>query len=325
MSQLIVKWRYMSHSSKSNIKNLVKYVAKRDGVEFTDESWQNKKVTEYQKKLIKQLIKDFPSAINSDEYKLYFEKQTRGFASDLITQTLDYNIDMVAKRENYVKYIAHRPGVETYGKHGLFSDVDNSVDNLEKIANEVADQNDNVHTFIISLSRDDACRLGYDNAEAWMSLIRENKMNFSKALSISYSNLKWYGAFHNESFHPHIHLIMYSKQQKAFITKESLEKLKMNLSRQIFADDRIEIYKEQNKIRSQMSETVKNKIDLLISSINNKNFQNDNIEKTLIGLSKQFENYKGKAVYGYLPQSMKKKIDFIIEAVSYTHLRAHET
>ena len=62
-----------------------------------------------------------------------------------------------------------------------------------------------------------------------------------------------------------------------------------------------------------MSETVKNKIDLLISSINNKNFQNDNIEKTLIGLSKQFENYKGKAVYGYLPQSMKKKIDFIIE------------
>ena len=57
MSQLIVKWRYMSHSSKSNIKNLVKYIAKRDGVEFTDESWRNKKVTEYQKKLIKQLIK----------------------------------------------------------------------------------------------------------------------------------------------------------------------------------------------------------------------------------------------------------------------------
>lgn len=313
MSQLIVKWRYMSHSSKSNIKNLVKYIAKRDGVEFTDESWRNKKVTEYQKKLIKQLIKDFPSAINSDEYKLYFEKQTRGFASDLITQTLDYNLDMVTKRENYVKYIAHRPGVETYGKHGLFSDVDNSVDNLEKIANEVADQNDNVHTFIISLSRDDACRLGYDNAEAWMSLIRENKMNFAKALGISYSNLKWYGAFHNESFHPHIHLIMYSKQQKTFITKESLEKLKMNLSRQIFADDRIEIYKEQNKIRSQMSETVKDKIDLLISSINNGDFQNDNIEKTLNELSESLEIYKGKTVYGYLPQPMKKKINYIID------------
>lgn len=313
MSQLIVKWRYMSPDSKANAKNLIKYIAKRDGVEFTDECWREKKITKYQEELIKQLINDFPSAINSEKYKVYFEKQTRGSASDLITQTLDYNLDMVAKRENYVKYIAHRPGVETYGKHGLFSDVDNSVDNLEKIANEVADQNDNVHTFIISLSRDDACRLGYDNAEAWMSLIRENKMNFAKALGISYSNLKWYGAFHNESFHPHVHLIMYSKQQKAFITKESLEKLKMNLSRQIFADDRIEIYKEQNKIRSQMSETVKNKIDFLISSINNKNFQNDNIEKTLIELSKQFENYKGKAVYGYLPQSMKKKIDFIIE------------
>ena len=179
MSQLIVKWRYMSPDSKANAKNLIKYIAKRDGVEFTDECWRGKKITKYQEELIKQLINDFPSAINSEEYKVYFEKQTRGAASDLITQTLDYNLDMVAKRENYVDYIAHRPGVETYGKHGLFSDVNVPVDNLDKIANRVANQNDNVHTYIISLSREDAVRLGYDNAENWMGLIRENKMNFA--------------------------------------------------------------------------------------------------------------------------------------------------
>lgn len=313
MSQLIVKWRYMSPDSKANAKNLIKYIAKRDGVEFTDECWRGKKITKYQEELIKQLINDFPSAINSEEYKVYFEKQTRGAASDLITQTLDYNLDMVAKRENYVDYIAHRPGVETYGKHGLFSDVNVPVDNLDKIANRVANQNDNVHTYIISLSREDAVRLGYDNAENWMGLIRENKMNFAKALGIPYSDLEWYGAFHNESYHPHVHLVMFSKSQKAFITKDCLENLKMSLSRQVFADDRIEIYKEQNKIRSQMSETVKDKIDLLISSINNGNFQNDNIEKTLIELSESLENYKGKTVYGYLPQPMKKKINYIID------------
>lgn len=313
MSQLIVKWRYMSSDSKANAKNLIKYIAKRDGVEFTDECWRGKKVTKYQEELIKQLITDFPSAINSDEYKMYFEKQTRGAASDLITQTLDYNLDMVTKRENYVDYIAHRPGVETYGKHGLFSDVNVPVDNLDKIANRVANQKDNVHTYIISLSKEDATRLGYDNAEKWMSLVRENKMNFAKALGIPYSDLEWYGAFHNESYHPHVHLVMFSKSQKAFITKDRLESLKMNLSRQIFADDRIEIYKEQNKLRSQMSETVKDKIDLLISSINNGKFQNDNIEKSLIELSKLLDNYKGKTVYGYLPQSMKKKINFIID------------
>ena len=313
MSQLIVKWRYMSPDSKANAKNLIKYIAKRDGVEFTDECWRGKKITKYQEELIKQLINDFPSAINSEEYKVYFEKQTSGAASDLITQTLDYNLDMVAKRENYVDYIAHRPGVETYGKHGLFSDVNVPVDNLDKIANRVANQNDNVHTYIISLSREDAVRLGYDNAENWMGLIRENKMNFAKALGIPYSDLEWYGAFHNESYHPHVHLVMFSKSQKAFITKDCLENLKMSLSRQVFADDRIEIYKEQNKIRSQMSETVKDKIDLLISSINNGNFQNDNIEKTLIELSESLENYKGKTVYGYLPQPMKKKINYIID------------
>lgn len=138
-------------------------------------------------------------------------------------------------------------------------------------------------------------------------------MNFAKALGIAYSDLEWYGAFHNESYHPHVHLVMFSKSQKAFITKERLENLKMNLSRQIFADDRIEIYKEQNKLRSQMSETVQNKIDLLISSINSGNFQNDNIEKSLIELSELLENYKGKTVYGYLPQPIKKKINFIID------------
>ena len=313
MSQLIVKWRYMSPDSKANVKNLIKYIAKRDGVEFTDECWRGKKVTKYQEELIKQLINDFPSAINSEEYKVYFEKQTRGAASDLITQTLDYNLDMVAKRENYVDYIAHRPGVETYGKHGLFSDVNVPVDNLNKIANRVANQKDNVHTYIISLSREDAVRLGYDNAENWMGLIRENKMNFAKALGIPYSDLEWYGAIHNESYHPHVHLVMFSKSQKAFITKDRLENLKMNLSRQVFADDRIEIYKEQNKLRSQMSETVKDKIDLLISSINSGKFQNDNIEKALIELSELLKNYKGKTVYGYLPQAMKKKINFIID------------
>lgn len=313
MSQLIVKWRYMSPDSKANAKNLIKYIAKRDGVEFTDECWRGKKVTKYQEELIKQLINDFPFAINSEEYKVYFEKQTRGAASDLITQTLDYNLDMVAKRENYVDYIAHRPGVETYGKHGLFSDVNVPVDNLDKIANRVANQKDNVHTYIISLSKEDAIRLGYDNAEKWMSLVRENKMNFAKALGIPYSDLEWYGAFHNESYHPHVHLVMFSKSQKAFITKDRLEHLKMNLSRQIFADDRIEIYKEQNKLRSQMSDTVKDKIDLLISSINNGSFQNDNIENSLIELSELLADYKGKTVYGYLPQPMKKKINFIID------------
>ena len=106
---------------------------------------------------------------------------------------------------------------------------------------------------------------------------------------------------------------MFSKSQKAFITKDRLESLKMSLSRQIFADDRIEIYKEQNKLRSQMSETVKEQIDLLISSINNGKFQSDNIEKSLIELFKLLDNYKGKTVYGYLPQSMKKKINFIVD------------
>ena len=74
-----------------------------------------------------------------------------------------------AADDGYMKYIATRPRAERLGDHGLFGDGD--VD-LEKAMQELDQEYDgNVWTHILSLKREDAARLGYDNAKAWRDLL----------------------------------------------------------------------------------------------------------------------------------------------------------
>ncbi len=69
-----------------------------------------------------------------------------------------------------MKYIATRPRVEKLGSHGLFGD-ENTV-NLGKTMEELDSYTGRVWTHILSLKREDAERLGFDNAHAWRDLLR---------------------------------------------------------------------------------------------------------------------------------------------------------
>ena len=111
-----------------------------------------------------------------------------------------------------MKYIATRPRVEKRGGHGLFSD-DDRIDLNEALAGLSA-HDGNVYTFILSLRREDAARLGYDNAAAWQSLVKEHRNEIAEALKIPSDELHWYAAFHNESHHPHIHMMVYGDDPK---------------------------------------------------------------------------------------------------------------
>ena len=61
--------------------------------------------------------------------------------------------------------MAERPGVVKLGKHGLFSQTDDPID-LEKAAEDVTNHTGYVWTHVVSLHREDAERLGYNNADA---------------------------------------------------------------------------------------------------------------------------------------------------------------
>ncbi|WP_236757001.1 relaxase MobL [Acutalibacter muris] len=56
------------------------------------------------------------------------------------------------------------------------------------------------------MHREDTERLGYNNAEAWRELVRRNVTELAEAQKIDISSLQWYGAFHNTTHHPHMHL-----------------------------------------------------------------------------------------------------------------------
>lgn len=187
----------------------LKYIATRDGVQLSNNSFGNKEATQKQKDLIEKLLKDYPQSMKLQEYQDYLLKPTRQLASTLIEQVFDEHLNELISRGGYIDYIANRPRVERLGMHGLFSDQDQSID-LNQITDEVEKHQGNVWTHIVSLKREDAERLGYNNANRWATLIRSKRNEIASIMNIHPGNLKWFGAYHDEGHHPHIHLVIYS-------------------------------------------------------------------------------------------------------------------
>ena len=151
-------------------------------------------------------------------------------------ELLDENADSI-----YMRYIATRPRAEKHGEHGLFG-AENAVD-LEKTLGELKAHEGNVWTIIYSLRREDAARLGYDNAASWRALLRSKQADFAEAMQIPPSQLRWYAAFHDEGEHPHIHMMLWSDDPKyGFLRKDKLLHLQSILTNMIYADELNEVY-----------------------------------------------------------------------------------
>ena len=169
-ARIIFKAHYLSGKKAGHIENYIEYMGTRPGVEIFDDD--GSPATEKQKQLIEQLLEDCGKDMTeSFEYEDYLANPTKANASAAITACLDGLYGDTATKENYIDYIANRPRVEKLGKHGLFSQTDAPID-LEQTASQVAHQGNNVWTNIISLSRADAEKTGFDNAATWRDLLR---------------------------------------------------------------------------------------------------------------------------------------------------------
>ena len=129
---------------------------------------------------------------------------TKGNASEFISRSIEDNFDRIAKRKNYVRYIAHRPGAERFGTHGLFTDANNPID-LNAVADEVAEHKGILMTEVLSIRREDAVRLGFDKGEVWRDMLRSQTTAMAQAMNIPLEDLRWYAAFHSLGmfFHKH--------------------------------------------------------------------------------------------------------------------------
>ena len=209
MAKLVTKFGYIKPNGVKNISGYVKYIATREGVMPPKEKDLSAPATLKQLSFISKMLKDFPDAKQSLEYTDYKNNPTAANASEFISRTIEENMYDLKDTKTYADYIATRPNVEKVSSHGLFSYEGMDI-NLSKASNDLKNHNGNVWTMIVSLHREDAERLGFNTADRWRDMLRSQVPQLAKSLKVSMKNLKWYAAFHNESHHPHIHLIAYS-------------------------------------------------------------------------------------------------------------------
>ena len=319
MARLILKCPYFKGGSKrasAHLGNLVNYIATRDGVEKILVKDSNNLSSEKQDQLINQIVKEFPNTKNLFEYENYIKNPTIENGSEFIFKAVEENYDKIGKRKNYVDYISNRPGVERIGKHGLFTGGnDNLV--LSKIADEVANHEGNVWTPIISLRREDAARLGFDNAESWHNMLSYYAIEVAESLKIKSENFRWYAAFHNEGNHPHVHMVCYSTDpREGYLTKKGIEKMKSGFVKNIFSQELKEIYIEQSKRRDELKEKSRKVLLELIVEMKNGSYQDIEVEKLFIDFAERLKASKGKKVYGYLQPRLKVMVDELVEELA---------
>lgn len=220
-------------------------------------------------------------------------------------------IPMVSERENYVGYLANRPGAVKFNTHGLFSQTNEPI-NLEKVAKEIANHGGNVWTHVVSLRRDDAQKMGYDNLKAWRELVIRQIPSIAKNQKIDLKNLRWYAAFHDKETNPHVHIIVYSTDEReGFLTNHGIEKIRSGFANDIYSDELHHLYEQQTDLRN----LLKKESEQLMKQLAEKVSQNKNFDVELIDLVLKLHNQlvesKGKKVYGYLKFGVKKTVDEI--------------
>ena len=150
--------------------------------------------------------------------------------------------------------------------------------------NELNEYPGSIWTHVISLKREDAGRMGYNRAAQWRNLIRAHRNDIASAMSIPPSDFRWYAAFHDEGGHPHIHMMAWSaKPGQAYLSRDELV----------------------HSAREQMHSLVQE----MRASIGS----HPEVESLMMTLPSQLEIVKGKKKYGYLPKTVKKTVDEIVD------------
>lgn len=307
MARLILKSPYIK--STGGASGYLRYIATRERVELIPDDHPP---TRKQEQLIAKLVKDFPDSKALYEYEDYLTKPTKVSASAFITLALESNWDAIHESDQYMKYIATRPRAERIGTHGLFGD-DDAV-SLEKAMEELESYTGNVWTHIISLKREDAARLGFDNAAAWRNLIRAHRNDIAAAMKIPPGDFRWYAAFHDEGEHPHIHMMAWSaKAGQAYLSKEGIRQIKSKLTNDIFRNEMLHLYEQKSESRDELVRESRRAMLELVQTMRDSMCDHPDAERLMLELAAQLGTVKGKKSYGYLPKRLKNLVDEIVD------------
>ena len=210
----------------------------------------------------------------------------------------------------YLEYIAERPR-----SHGLFS-ADGPAD-LKQTMEEINAHAGPVWTFIYSLKREDAARLGYENGESWRRLLLAHQIELAAAMKIPPSSFRWCAAFHDEKHHPHIHMMAWSADPKqGYLTEKGIEQMRSQLSNDIFQDELLSIYQEKDLSYQQVRDAAMEAMGRLIQEMKSGLCDSPVIAGQMETLAEMLSEVKGKKVYGYLKKPVKAQVDAIVDELA---------
>lgn len=309
MARLIQKSGYIKAGKAAGY---MEYVATRDGVEIIQST---EPVTRKQERFIKRLLKDFPDAKELFEYSDYLQTPNRGTASAFIATALDTHLHEVESESGYMSYIAQRPRAEKHGGHGLFSEAD--VTDLKAAKAELEAHNGKVWTFIFSLRREDAERLGYNKAAVWRNLLKQESAAIAEAMRIQTDDLRWYAAYHDEGHHPHVHMMVWSAEpKKGYLTREGIAAMRSKMTNAIFHEEMKELYIKKDAAYKESVQTARDALVTRITAMEHSDCADPVIEQKLWELSQTLERVDGRHVYGYLPKEVKAQVDEIVDRLA---------
>ncbi|HBC84290.1 MAG TPA: hypothetical protein DCZ30_02240 [Clostridiales bacterium] len=256
------------------------------------------------------------------------------------------------KHKNYTNYLAYSEYAirNQNTAHGLFGKINefpniqemNDIEQVSKHITELARNKVPIYRITLSLEEYDAIRLGYDKQEKWKVLFEGKLVSLAEKMNIKYEDLQYAGAVHLESGHPHLQVMIWSKQQykmNYYIDYGRINKMRDEFTNAIFREDLIQLYNERDIAKKELIEKnsflqkLKNinsdpkflkdimqyKRDFTNKRIMKKTFKDKELQKLvdeLLALKQQLKTTKGSIKYQYL----KKYPDIIkqIDSISRT-------
>ena len=285
----------------------MKYIATREGVEVLTGKGP---VTEKQTEMVTKLLKDFPDMRDSFEYEDYKQAPTLHTASALISAALDSHMQNLQSENGYLRYIATRPGAEKHGAHGLFGREENT--NLTAAMHDLTAHDGNVWTIIYSLHREDAERLGYNNAAAWRKLLVSQQNKFAEAFHIPASALHWYAAYHDADTHPHIHMMIWTDRETV-LKRDAVVKLRSVMTNSIFQAELENLYIRKDAAYKDVTEAAREVMREIVVRMESTAEPPVSIQQKLLELALELRTVSGKKQYAYLKKPLKDKVDEIVD------------
>ena len=304
MARLIQKTGFISRKSAGDY---MKYIATREGVEVLTGKGT---ATEKQKEMVTKLLKDFPDMRDSFEYEDYKQAPTLHTASALISAALDTHMQNLQSENGYLRYIATRPGAEKHGAHGLFGREENA--DLSAAMHDLTSHDGNVWTIIYSLHREDAERLGYNNAAAWRKLLVGQQNKFAEAFHVPSDSLHWYAAYHDADTHPHIHMMIWTGQETV-LKRDAVVKLRSAMTNSIFQAELENLYIRKDAAYKDVTEAARAVMHDLVDRMESVADPPAAIQQKLLELATELRTVSGKKQYAYLKKPLKDKVDEIVD------------